>query len=181
MVLSSLPPRYFLIGPMGAGKTTVGRRLAQQRGLPFMDADLALEQRTGVDIPFIFEKEGEPGFREREAQLIDELSRLERVVLATGGGAILREDTRQRLASRGVVIYLHASVGQQLHRTARSTHRPLLQTGESRRAILSRLFEQRDPLYRAIADLVIETDGRNARSLVADIERRLQAPEPSRA
>jgi shikimate kinase len=181
MVLTFPPQRYFLIGPMGAGKTTVGRRLAQSRGLPFMDVDHALEQRTGVDIPFIFEKEGEPGFREREAQLIDELSHQDRIVLATGGGAILREDTRARLAARGVVIYLHASVGQQLHRTARTTHRPLLQTGEPKRAILTRLFEQRDPLYREIADLIIETDGRNARSLVAEIDRRLQTPECSRA
>lgn len=181
MVLPPPSPRYFLIGPMGAGKTTVGRRLALARGLSFIDADQALEQRTGVDIPYIFEKEGEPGFREREAQLIDELSERERVVLATGGGAILRQETRQRLAERGVVIYLHASVAQQVHRTARTTHRPLLQTGEARRVILGRLFEQRDPLYREIADLVIETDGRNTRSLVADIERRLQASEPTRA
>jgi shikimate kinase len=166
---------------MGAGKTTLGRRLALAKGLPFIDADQALEQRTGVDIPYIFEKEGEPGFRDREAQLIDELSDLPRVVLATGGGAILRQETRQRLSQRGLVIYLHASVAQQVHRTARTTHRPLLQTGESRRAILSRLFEQRDPLYREIADLVIETDGRNTRSLMAELERRFPASEPLRA
>lgn len=177
MAPALLPERYFLIGPMGAGKTTVGRRLAQVRGLPFVDADQALELRTGVDIPYIFEKEGEPGFREREAQLIDELSAQDRIVLATGGGAILREETRQRLSERGCVIYLHASVRQQLQRTANTTHRPLLQTAESRHAVLSRLFEQRDPLYRAIATLIIETDGRNARTLVAEIQRRLPALE----
>lgn len=163
------PQRLFLVGPMGAGKTTVGRRLAAVTGLPFVDADHEIEQRTGVDIPYIFEREGEAGFRDRESMVIDELTQWPRVVLATGGGAVLRADNRDHLRSRGTVIYLHASVQQQLYRTGRSTHRPLLQTGEPRREVLTRLFSQRDPLYRDIAHLIVDTQGRNARLIVRDI------------
>lgn len=171
------PTRLFLVGPMGAGKTTVGRRLADLRGLRFIDSDHEIQQRTGVDIPYIFEREGEAGFRQREAQIIDELTQLDGVVLATGGGAVLDPDNRRVLRERGCVIYLHASVGQQLHRTSRSDNRPLLRTGEPPRAILSRLFQQRDPLYREIAHVVVATDGRNARALVREIERSLVAAE----
>jgi shikimate kinase len=169
--------RLFLIGPMGAGKTTVGRRLAELRQLQFVDSDHEIERRTGVDIPYIFEREGETGFRQREAHMIDELTQLDDIVLATGGGAVLNPDNRALLRQRGCVIYLHASVNQQLRRTARSENRPLLRTGEPPRAILSRLFQQRDPLYREIAHLVIATDGRNARALVRDIERYLASVE----
>lgn len=163
----------FLVGPMGAGKSTVGKRLADMRGMEFVDSDIEIEARTGVDIPFIFEKEGEVGFRRRERAVIADLTQRSGIVLATGGGAILDPDSRQWLAARGFVVYLYAGLEQQVHRTARADNRPLLQTGEDRREILRRLFETRDPLYREIADLVISTDGRNARILVKEIEEHL--------
>ena len=159
----------FLIGPMGAGKTTIGRRLADNRGLDFVDSDHEIEARTGVDIPYIFEKEGEPGFRRRERQVIEDLTLRERTVLATGGGAVLDPENRRLLSARGFVVYLHAGVDQQVARTERSETRPLLQTG-NRRETLERLFQIRDPLYREIADLVVYTDGRNARILAREIE-----------
>lgn len=160
---------------MGAGKTTVGRRLADARGMEFVDSDQEVEARTGVDIAFIFEKEGEAGFRRRERQAICELSQRPGLVLATGGGAVLDPDNRQWLSARGFVVYLHASIEQQLARTERTDSRPLLQAG-NRRETLERLFLIRDPLYREIADLVLPTDGRNARALAREIEERLARP-----
>ena len=160
----------FLVGPMGAGKTTVGRRLAQVRHMRFVDSDHEIERRCGVDIPYIFEKEGEAGFRRREAQAIAELSEDSNVVLATGGGAILDAQNRRHLAARGIVVYLHASVDQQLARTQRSEVRPLLQQAADRREVLDALFRIRDPLYREIADLVVTTDSRSAKCVVKDIE-----------
>lgn len=163
----------FLIGPMGAGKTTVGRRLADSLGLAFFDSDHEIEARTGVEISYIFDREGESGFRQREAQVIDDISAGHNLVMATGGGAVLLPENRRRLAARGVVVYLHASLHQQMTRTERCEHRPLLQTHD-RRAALERLFLQRDPLYREIADLILDTDHRNARALVHEIEQYLQ-------
>jgi shikimate kinase len=160
----------FLVGPMGAGKTTVGRRLAQVRRLRFVDSDHEIERRCGVDIPYIFEKEGEPGFRRREASTLAELTDDTGMVLATGGGAILDPENRRLLAARGTVIYLHASVDQQLARTQRSDSRPLLRQAADRRAVLESLFTIRDPLYREIADLVVSTDSRSAKCVVKDIE-----------
>jgi shikimate kinase len=160
----------FLIGPMGAGKTTVGRRLAQVRGLLFVDSDHEVEERTGVDIPYIFEREGEAGFRRREHQAIEALTARSGIVLATGGGAVLDPENRRLLAARGVVVYLQASVDQQLARTLRSGNRPLLQQAADRRAVLEDLLRVRDPLYREIADLVVATDRRSARAVVQDIE-----------
>jgi shikimate kinase len=160
----------FLIGPMGAGKTTVGRRLAQLRGLSFVDSDHEIEQRTGVDIPYIFEREGEPGFRRREHQAIEGLTARSGIVLATGGGAVLDPENRRLLAARGVVVYLQAGIDQQLARTLRSGNRPLLQQAADRRAVLEELMRIRDPLYREIADLVVATDRRSARAVVQDIE-----------
>lgn len=165
-------PNIFLIGPMGAGKTTVGRRLADMLGLDFFDSDHEIESRTGVDISFIFDKEGEAGFRQREAQVIDELTTGSGLVLATGGGAVVTPENRRHLGARGFVVYLHASLQQQLMRTDRCDNRPLLHN-KDRRATLERLLTERDPLYREIADLVLETDHRNARALAQDIERRL--------
>lgn len=165
----------FLVGPMGAGKTTVGRRLAEARGLEFIDSDHEVEARTGVDIAYIFEKEGEAGFRRREAAAIAELTRRQGLVLATGGGAVLDADSRKALAAQGFVVYLHASIDQQQARTDRSDNRPLLQGG-NRRETLERLFLIRDPLYREIADLVLHTDGRNARALAREIEEHLARP-----
>lgn len=165
-------PNLILVGPMGAGKSTVGRRLAQALDLPFCDSDREIEQRTGANIPLIFELEGEAGFRARERNMIEELTNQEHFVLATGGGAILDPDNRRRMTARGQVIYLHATVDQQLARTARDHNRPLLQTDDPR-ARLEALIAVRDPLYREIAALVIETDKRSVHSVVQEILRRL--------
>ncbi len=162
------PKNIFLVGPMGAGKSAVGRQLARALHLEYVDSDNEVESRTGVDISFIFEKEGEEGFRKREAAAVDDLSNQEGVVLATGGGAVIREENRRHLGGRGFVVYLYTTVGQQLARTAKGRDRPLLENGDRRR-ILEELLEQRDPLYREIADLVVETDGRKVRSVVNEI------------
>jgi len=162
------PKKIFLIGPMGAGKSAVGRHLARVLHLDFVDSDDEIEARTGVDIPFIFEKEGEAGFRKREAAAIDDLSGRDEVVLATGGGAVLRPENRGHLGGRGFVVYLYTSVDQQVSRTARGRERPLLDGGDPRE-ILEGLLETRDPLYREIADLVVETDGRKVKSVVDEI------------
>lgn len=167
----------FLVGPMGAGKTTIGKKLAEQRGLRFVDSDHEIESRTGVDISFIFEKEGEAGFRKREQQVLTDLTALRGIVLATGGGAVLTPENRVNLKGRGYVVYLHASVNQQFSRVERSENRPLLANGD-RRETLARLFAVRDPLYREIADLVLDTDGKNAKQLARDIELALTEGAP---
>lgn len=164
----NMPGSLFLTGPMGAGKSTIGRQLSRQLKMPFHDSDHEIEQRTGVDIPLIFELEGEAGFRKREAAMIDELTRLPDIILATGGGAILDPVNRQHLAGRGTVIYLHTSVDQQLRRTGRDRHRPLLQTDNPRQK-LADLMAEREPLYREIADIVIETDGKRVQNVVRQI------------
>lgn len=160
--------RMFLIGPMGAGKSTVGRALAERLRFDFLDSGKAIEDRTGVDIAYIFEKEGEAGFRRREAETIDEISQLPHLVLATGGGAILDSGTRRRLAERGTVIYLEATVEQQLQRTRGSTHRPLLLTDDPR-GRLEQLMIVREPLYQSIAHLTIRTSRRKVARVVEDI------------
>ncbi len=162
----------FLVGPMGAGKTAVGRQLARQLGLSFVDSDQEIQNRTGVDIPFIFEKEGEEGFRLREKDVIDEMTQRTGVVLATGGGAVTVEANRQCLASRGFVVYLFASVDQQVERTRFSRDRPLLLDCQPRER-LQGLFEHRDPLYREIADLVVDTNGRRVNNVVDQIAEEL--------
>jgi shikimate kinase len=167
------PGSLFLTGPMGAGKSTIGRQLAKQLGMPFHDSDHEVEFRTGVDIPLIFELEGEAGFRKREATVIDELTRLPNIILATGGGAVLDPANREHLKTRGRVIYLHATVNQQLKRTQKDRNRPLLQT-ENPRAKLEELMSIRDPLYREIASLVIETDGMRVRDVVRKIMQQLE-------
>lgn len=162
----------FLIGPMGSGKSAVGRQLAGRLGLEFVDSDAEIESRTGVDISYIFEREGETGFRLREREVLDLLTRRERVVVATGGGAILDTGTRERLRSRGCVVYLRTSVGQQLARTRRNCSRPLLNSDDPRET-LERLMQQRSALYDATADLTVDTDGRRVGTVVEEIERRL--------
>lgn len=169
-------PNIYLVGPMGAGKTTVGKRLAEARGMTFIDSDQEIERRTGVDIPYIFEKEGEAGFRLREKQAIEELTARADTVLATGGGAILDPDNRRALTARGLIVYLYASVEQQLARTARGDSRPLLQQAQDRREVLENLFRIRDPLYREIADLVVHTDQRSAKSVTREIEDFIDRP-----
>ncbi len=163
-----MPGSFFLVGPMGAGKSTIGRQLARTLGMEFIDSDREIEARTGVDIPLIFELEGESGFRKREREVIDALTAQPGIVLATGGGAVLDPDNRRHLAARGNVIYLKTSVEQQLRRTAHDRNRPLLQT-ENPRQRLEELLAERDPLYREIADIVIDTDGCRVRDVVQKI------------
>jgi shikimate kinase len=167
------PTNIFLVGPMGAGKSAVGRQLARGLHLHFVDSDDEIEARTGVDIAFIFEKEGEAGFRKREVAVVDEISARQGIVLATGGGAILDPGSRNRLAARGFVVYLFTTVEQQVQRTGRGRHRPLLANGDRRR-VLEELMAVRDPLYREIADLVVTTDGRKVAQVVREISEALQ-------
>ena len=158
---------------MGAGKTAVGRHLAKSLGLDFKDSDAEIEAATGVDIGFIFEKEGEEGFRRRETAVIDALTLRDRIVLATGGGAVLEKDNRRCLASRGYVVYLHTSVDQQAERTARGRTRPLLNS-EDPRQTLEQLLEEREPLYRELASFVVSTDGRTVTAVAREIQKHLQ-------
>lgn len=170
-----------LIGPMGSGKTTVGKALARALDVEFVDADHELEHRCGVDIPFIFEKEGEDGFRARETELLRDLVTRENAVIATGGGVVSRAENRQLLRSGPYVIYLLASVDQQFKRTRNSQHRPLLRTDDPRRR-LQDLLSARDPLYRECADLIVASATRSTRELVSllnmHLRRRLD-PQPS--
>jgi shikimate kinase len=162
----------FLIGPMGSGKTAVGKHLARALRIQFYDSDVEIEQRTGVDIPYIFEKEGEAGFREREREVIDALTQLDGVVVATGGGAVLNPQNRERLAARGFVVYLQTGVRQQLDRTRHGRHRPLLYTADPE-ARLRELMSIRAPLYESIAALTVHTDGRQVRAVAEEILTRL--------
>nr|WP_312514472.1 bifunctional shikimate kinase/3-dehydroquinate synthase AroKB [Massilia sp.] len=170
----------FLVGLMGAGKTTIGRLLARKLNRRFIDSDHEIEARTGATIPWIFEIEGEACFRKREADVIRDLTAQDGLVLATGGGAVLNPESRALLAERGTVIYLRASIGSILQRTSHDKNRPLLQTADPR-AKLEELLEQRDPLYREIADLVIDTGRPNVQSMVQTILDQLAAQENARA
>lgn len=153
---------------MGAGKTTVGRQLAAELGKTFHDTDHEIERRTGVRISLIFEIEGEPGFRAREKQALDQLTQLANVVLATGGGAVLDADNRRHLAARGVVVYLHGQPKDLWHRTRYDKSRPLLQNTDALEKLQS-LYLQRDPLYREIADIVADTGRQSARALLRQL------------
>ncbi|MBT8084988.1 MAG: shikimate kinase AroK [Woeseia sp.] len=163
----------FLVGPMGAGKSAVGRQLARLLHLEFLDSDDEIEARTGVDIAFIFEKEGEAGFRKREAAVIDTLTQRDGVVLATGGGAVVDPQSRGWLGGRGYVVYLYTSVDQQFSRTQRGRERPLLENRDPRE-VLTEMMDIRDPLYREIADLVVNTDGRRVPTVAKEIFAALQ-------
>jgi shikimate kinase len=163
----------FLIGPMGAGKSTIGRLLAAELHLPFCDTDKAIEDRCGADIPWIFDVEGEDGFRARESSMLAELSEDNGLVLATGGGIILLAENRKMLRSRGFVVYLRASVDQQTARTAKDKNRPLLKLGEPRE-VLEQLMLVRDPLYSEVADMMIETDSRSPKDVAKDIAKKLR-------
>lgn len=146
----------FLIGPMGSGKTAVGRQVARLLDLPFIDSDHEIELRTGADIPLIFEREGEAGFRKREHEVLADLTTRTGIVLATGGGAVLDAESRQQLAARGWVVYLETSVAQQAERAGRTRHRPLLNGGDPRQR-LEELMKIREPLYREVADFTAST------------------------
>lgn len=157
--------KLFLVGLMGAGKTTAGKALARRLGLAFVDADHEIERRCGVKIPVIFELEGEAGFRDREAQVIDELTQRDGIVLATGGGAVLREQNRAHLSARGTVIYLRAAPHDLWLRTRQDKNRPLLQTADPK-AKLEQLYAERDPLYREVADFIVDTGKPSVTQLV---------------
>lgn len=159
-----------LVGPMGAGKTTIGRQLAKSLGRKFYDSDKEIEKRTGASIPLIFELEQEEGFRKRESAMIRELASQDDIVLATGGGAVLKKNNRDILTRQGFVIYLCAPVEQLLRRTARDKNRPLLQT-ENPKQTIKDLLKIRDPLYREVADLVMETDGCTVSKVVSKLKK----------
>ena len=163
------PPNIFLVGPMGSGKSAVGRNLARLLRVPFHDSDAEIERRTGVDIPFIFDKEGEAGFREREREVISALTTLRHVVLSTGGGAVMLPENRRMLAENGWVVYLKTSVTQQAERVKPGRQRPLLSGTVDPTPRLQELMQVRDPLYSSIADMTVSTDGRQIKSVVRDI------------
>jgi shikimate kinase len=173
--MSAIPTRVFLIGPMGAGKTTLGRQLAQILALDFYDTDHEIQARTGVDVPTIFEFEGEAGFRRRERAVLADLATLPDVVIATGGGIVLDPDNRRLMSESGLVVYLHCLPSQQFQRTRRDRSRPLLQTADPL-ARLTELFQQRDPLYRSIADLVVSTETRATNAVIRQIVAAVRDP-----
>lgn len=154
---------------MGAGKTTIGRQLARDLQMDFYDSDRVIEEHTGVDIPLIFDKEGEAGFRKRESATIDELTRKKNIVLATGGGAVLDKINRENLVNRGTVIYLNSNLKSLIKRTHKDKNRPLLHSKESPEVILTRLLEERDPLYRETADHIIDTSNNSIRGVIQAI------------
>ncbi|MEY4761898.1 MAG: shikimate kinase [Pseudomonadota bacterium] len=166
----------YLIGPMGSGKTAVGRQLSKLLGLPFYDSDVEVERRTGVDIPFIFEREGEAGFRAREREAIEALVQMEPIVMATGGGAILNEENRRLLAEHGTVIYLETSLSQQLQRVGSGRGRPLLKDGDLAER-LRKLREVRDPIYNSLADHIVLTDHRRVNKVAEDIVHIVRGPD----
>lgn len=159
----------FLIGPMGAGKSTIGRQLAQQLNMEFYDSDHEIERRTGADVSWVFDVEGEAGFREREEKIINELTEKQGIVLATGGGSVKSRETRNRLSARGVVVYLLTTIEKQLTRTQRDKKRPLLQVDAPPREVLEVLAGERNPLYEEIADIVVRTDEQSAKVVANQI------------
>lgn len=169
MPVMRMTGNIFLVGLMGAGKTTVGKHLAKHLGKNFYDSDHEIEARTGVNIPVIFELEGEAGFRRRETTVIAELVQMHDIILATGGGAVLAKENREQLSQHGLVVYLRANVRELWHRTRHDRSRPLLQT-EDPRAKLQQLFDQRDLLYREIADVVIDTGDQPVSTIVYQLE-----------
>ena len=168
-----LSGNVFLVGPMGVGKTTIGSVLAELLDLEFFDSDKEIEASTGADIPWIFDVEGESGFRVRETRMIDQLSARQNIVLATGGGAVGSEENREKLKTRGLVVYLRASIAQQVERTSRDRTRPLLQTPDPEKTIRE-LMQLREPLYQEVADITIDTNRRNPKAVSQDICRQLR-------
>lgn len=172
-----LPKRIVLVGPMGAGKSTIGRQLARELGYHFLDSDRMIEERCGADIPWIFDVEGEEGFRQRESAMIRELADVGASVLATGGGAVMKEENHPYLKQDAVVVYLKASLEQQIERTSRDRNRPLLQNDDPE-GVLRKLFVLRDPIYTELADVVMVTDRKSPRLLVRQILNRLNPRTP---
>lgn len=159
----------FLVGPMGAGKSTIGRHLADQLHLDFFDSDQEIERRTGADIAWVFDIEGEEGFRRREETVISDLTEKQGIVLATGGGSIISKEVRNKLSARGIVVYLETPIEKQLARTQRDKKRPLLQTDEDSKDVLVRLADERDPLYMEVSDFVVRTDEQSAKVVANQI------------
>ena len=173
MSKTKIPSRIFLVGPMGAGKTTIGSKLAENLGKQFFDSDQEIEQKTGASIPLIFELEGESGFRKRESQIIESLTQMNNIVLATGGGAVISEHNRALLTRSGFVIYLQAPLEQLIKRTAKDKNRPLLQS-DNPEQVLSNLLKQREPFYKEVADLTFETHHKNLRDIITEITQVLE-------
>ena len=163
----------FLIGPMGAGKSTIGRELADRLHLEFFDSDQEIERRTGADIAWVFDLEGEEGFRKREETVIEDLSLMQGIVLATGGGSVISDQIRNHLSARGIVVYLETTIDKQVARTQRDRRRPLLQTSEEPRTVLENLAVERNPLYEEIADVIVQTDDQSAKIVANKIVERL--------
>ena len=158
----------FLVGPMGAGKSTIGRHLADELHLDFYDSDQEIERRTGADIAWIFDLEGEDGFRKREETVINDLTDKQGIVLATGGGSIVTKAVRNRLSARGIVVYLQTTIDKHVARTQRDKRRPLLQTNDPKQ-VLRDLADLRNPLYEEVADYVVDTDDQSARAVANQI------------
>lgn len=164
----------FLIGPMGAGKSTIGRHLAELLNMEFYDSDQEIERRTGADVSWVFDVEGEEGFREREEKVLSELTEKQGIILATGGGSVKARETRSRLSARGIVVYLETTIEKQLLRTQRDKKRPLLQVGGAVREVLEALAKERNPLYEEIADITVRTDNQSAKIVASQIIRLLE-------
>ncbi len=158
---------------MGAGKSTIGRHIADQLHLEFYDSDNEIERRTGADIAWVFDIEGEDGFRRREEAVITDLTELQGIVLATGGGSVVSKEVRNKLSARGIVVYLETPIEKQVARTQRDKRRPLLQTEEAPQHVLERLAEERNPLYQEIADFVVRTDEQSAKVVANQIIEKL--------
>ncbi|MBD1387933.1 shikimate kinase AroK [Neiella sp. HB171785] len=163
----------FLVGPMGAGKSTIGRQLAQELHLQFFDSDQEIEKRTGADISWVFDIEGEAGFRAREESVINDLTEKQGIVLATGGGSIKSKENRNRLSARGIVVYLETSIDKQFARTQRDKRRPLLANADDPREVLEELAGERNELYNEIADVVVQTDDQSAKVVASQIIKQL--------
>ncbi len=173
----SLPKRIVLVGPMGAGKSTIGRLLAKELGYRFLDSDRIIEERCGANIPWIFDVEGEDGFRQRETAMLDELTEEKQAVIATGGGAVMRPENHPLLKQDALVIYLKTSLEQQVERTKRDRNRPLLQNDDPE-GVLRRLFALRDPLYTRLADIIMHTDRKSPRLVVRQLVNRIKPRTP---
>lgn len=163
----------FLVGPMGVGKTTIGRLLARELRLTFVDSDQEIEKRAGVEIAWIFDEEGEAGFREREARVLEDICQQSGLLIATGGGAVLLEENRRVLKRHGVVVFLDTTVDVQLKRTAKDKKRPLLQN-DDRRSLLMKMRQERDPVYRGVADLHVNVGDASSRRTVNKIIKLLE-------